>query len=541
MTVAETVALFLKRRGIDRVFGLQGGHIQPIWDRLHGHGIAVTDVRHEAAAVHMAHAWALLTGRLGVALATAGPGVTNTVTAIANATVERVPVLLIGGCPPTFQDFRGPLQGLPHVEVLAPVTRHARTLRVAEHVLRELDAAASRALGAGCAPGAAYVELPTDVLRAEVAEQLLLAEHFDGVARHPVPPASEAVAAAAALIGEAERPLVISGGGARGAGEALVRFLDATGAAYLDTQESRGLVPRDHPSVVAAVRARAMAEADLVIVVGRRLDYQLGYGSPAVFPAARFVRIAAYDEELADNRRGAVELRADPALALGALAAGAQRASAWTQALHAAHLERRARHLAALNAPAGADGRMHPNRIFAALQCLADDAIAVADGGDILSFARLGLDTTTYLDSGALGCLGVGVPFAVAAALACPGRQVVSVSGDGAFGLNGIEIDTAARHGARAVFIVANNAAWNIERTDQLLNYGGRVVGTELAFSDYAAMARAFGLHAERVEEPDALPAAIEAALARAPALLDVVVTREAVSPDSRAGPAPAL
>jgi acetolactate synthase-1/2/3 large subunit len=180
---------------------------------------------------------------------------------------------------------------------------------------------------------------------------------------------------------------------------------------------------------------------------------------------------------------------------------------------------------------------MHPNRIFAALrQVLAPDAITIADGGDILSFARLGLDARTYLDSGAFGCLGVGIPFGVAAALWRPGRQVVVVSGDGAFGINAMEIDTAQRHGAQAVFIIANNAAWNIERLDQEMNYGGRVVGTTLAWSDYAGMARAFGLHAERVTDPARLVPALREALARAPALLDVVVTQDALSSDAGKG-----
>jgi acetolactate synthase-1/2/3 large subunit len=180
---------------------------------------------------------------------------------------------------------------------------------------------------------------------------------------------------------------------------------------------------------------------------------------------------------------------------------------------------------------------MHPNRIFAALrEVLAPDAITIADGGDILSFARMGLNASTYLDSGAFGCLGVGVPYGVAAALACPGRQVVVVSGDGAFGINAMEIDSAKRHDAKAVFIVANNAAWNIERIDQEMNYGGRVVGTTLQYADYAMMARAFGLHGERVTDPARLAPALREAIAKAPALLDVVVTQHALSSDAGKG-----
>jgi acetolactate synthase I/II/III large subunit len=164
------------------------------------------------------------------------------------------------------------------------------------------------------------------------------------------------------------------------------------------------------------------------------------------------------------------------------------------------------------------------------------DAITIADGGDLLSFARMGLETRNYLDAGAFGCLGVGTPYGVAAALLHPGRQVVTITGDGAFGINAMEIDTAKRHGAKAVFIVSNNAAWNIERLDQEMNYGGRVVGTTLAWSDYAAMARAFGLHAERVTDPARLQGALEDAFTHAPALIDVVVTQDALSSDAGKG-----
>jgi acetolactate synthase-1/2/3 large subunit len=552
-SVAELVARFLIARGVDRIYGLQGGHIQPIWDWLARLGVRIIDVRDEGAAVHMAHAHSVFgpqaspAGRsLGVAMVTAGPGVTNTVTAMTHAHLERVPVLLIGGCPPRPQDDLGPLQGIDHVALLAPVTRHARTLRVADQISRDLDKAWALAQGDGGPPGPVYIEIPTDVLRETVPPACVLPEHLKPTVRPPQAPDAGLVAQAAAVLRSARRPLVITGRGAQastGASAALTRLLDASGAVYLDTQESRGLVDPSHPSVVGAVRAKAMQEADLVLVVGRKLDYQLAYGSPAVFRNARFLRIADHADELRDNRRGEVELLADPALALAALAdaLGApspEIESAWAQALRTEHLRRATRHVEAMTvAPAGRDGHMHPNRIFAALrQVLKPDAITIADGGDLLSFARMGLEPRHYLDAGAFGCLGVGTPYAVAAALLHPGRQVVAVTGDGAFGFNAMEIDSAARHGAKAVFIVSNNAAWNIERLDQEMNYGGRVVGTTLAWSDYAGMARAFGLHAERVTDPARLEGAIRDAFDRAPALIDVVTTQDALSSDAGKG-----
>jgi acetolactate synthase-1/2/3 large subunit len=319
MACAAWIARFLKTRGIDRVFGLQGGHIQPIWDNVARQGIRIIDVRDEGAAVHMAHAHAELVGGFGVAMVTAGPGVTNTVTAMANASLARASVLLIGGCTSRPQANMGPLQDIPHVDILKPVTRASRTLRVADQVVRELDEAVARALGDGGEPGPVYVEIPTDVLRTHVPPQLVLDEWMAGEPARRLPPDPAAIAQAVDVFWGAKRPLVITGRGARGASTQLVRLLDATGALYLDTQESRGLVPAVHPSGVAAMRAAAMTDADVVLLIGRKLDYQVGYGSPAVFPHARFIRLADNPGELIDNRRGRPELLASPDLALAAM------------------------------------------------------------------------------------------------------------------------------------------------------------------------------------------------------------------------------
>lgn len=539
---AAWVARFLKERGVDRIFGLQGGHIQPIWDSAARLGIRIIDVRHEAAAVHMAHAHAELTGTLGVAMVTAGPGVTNTVTAMANASLARQPVLLIGGCTSRPQANMGPLQDIPHVDIMRPITRASRTARVPEQVIRELDEAVARAMGDMGEPGPVYIEIPTDVLRASLPAQLVLDDWMRPKPARVLMPDPDAVGQAIEALWSGKRPLVISGRGAMQAGAEIVRLLDATGALYLDTQESRGLVPADHPSAVGAMRAAAMTEADVVLVIGRKLDYQLGYGSPAVFPNARFIRIAETAGELIDNRRGEPEILATPSRALAAIVEGAGNRppaieAGWAEGLKRRHSERMGAASATEAKTVGADGKIHPEAIFATIARIADpDFIAVADGGDLLSFARIGLKARTYLDAGAFGCLGVGVPYAIAAALAFPERQVISVNGDGAFGINAMEIDTAVRHGAKAVFIVSNNAAWNIERYDQEVNYGGRVVGTTLRHSDYAGMAKALGAYAERVDDPAALPAALERALANTPALLDIITSQAAVSSDARKG-----
>ena len=541
-TAASVVARFLKAQGVVRVFGLCGGHIMPIWMALDAEGIRIVDVRDERAAVYMAHAHAEVTGGLGVALVTAGPGVTNAMTGIANAHVARAPVLVLSGTPPRPQENRGALQDMTHTDFVRPLTRYARTVREPELVLQEMGEALARARGQGGEPGPVYLDFPVDTLRATIPRSVQLPEYF--VARPPVRmlPDPDAVQQAVDLMWSARRPLVISGRGAKGAGKSLVRLLDQLKALYLDTGESRGLVPEEHQSVVAAMRGSVMGEADLIITVGRRLDFQLAYGSPAVFNNARFLRIGDCAGELRDNRRGEAEVLATTEAALEAIlqAAGNRKPATdveWAEAVRSKHLGRVAKLSDSMRtAPPGSDGLMHPNRVLAALRdALPADAVVVADGGDFLSFARVGLPASTYLDPGSLGCIGVGTPFGIAASLACPDRTVVVATGDGAFGFNAMEIDTAVRHKAPVLIVVANNGSWAIEVRDQQETHG-KVVGTRLQFADHAAMARAFGMHAERVERAEDLPAAISRALAHRPALLDVLVTPSAASSDAKSG-----
>jgi acetolactate synthase-1/2/3 large subunit len=429
-----------------------------------------------------------------------------------------------------------------HPDLVRSITRYARTVREPAMVLQELDEAVARAFGQGGDPGPVYLDFPTDTLRAEMPRALQMDEHFRRKTRPLTLPDPDDVAAAVELLWSARRPLVISGRGARGAGADLVTLLSHLGALYLDTGESRGLVPDSHPSVVTAMRGAVMREADVVLTVGRRLDFQLAYGSPAVFGSARFVRVADAPSELRDNRRGAVQVFASPAAALRALVEAARDRPPmldreWARGMRTRHEERAAQLREAMRAaPADGDGRMHPNRLLACLQDrIGSDAIVIADGGDFLSFARVAMAAAAYLDPGSLGCIGVGTPFGIAASLACPDRTVVVLTGDGAFGFNAMEVDTAVRHRAPVLIVVANNGAWQIEVHDQRHRHG-KVVGARLQFADHAGMARAFGMHAERVERIEDLSAAIDRALANRPALLDVVVSPEAVSSDGKSG-----
>ncbi len=541
-SVANLIARFLKSQGVQRVYGLCGGHIMPIWMALDAQGIRIIDVRDERAAVYMAHAEADLTGTLGVALVTAGPGVTNAMTGIANAHVSRASVLVISGTPPMAQEHRGALQDMVHTELVASITRMARTVRHPALALATLNEATCRAYGQGNEPGPVYIDFPVDVLRSVPPAAVLLTEHFKRITGPVTLPVPSDIDAAVALLWQAKRPLFISGRGAKAASAPLQQLLTMLGAAYLDTGESRGLVPPDHPSVVAAMRGNVMGQADVVVTIGRKLDFQLAYGSPAVFGHARFLRIADNSAELRDNRRGEVELLASVPQTLQAICDAAvsmkpHADSEWLKGLRQQHLARADKlKLSMAQAANGSDGLMHPNKVLAAVQdVLPQHAVVVADGGDFLSFARVGLQSDAYLDPGPLGCIGVGTPFGVAASLACPERPVVVVTGDGAFGFNAMEIDTAVRHQAPVLIIVANNGSWAIEVRDQQQNHG-KVVGTQLQFADHAAMARAFGMHAQRVQKAEELPSALALAMQNLPALLDVWVTPEAESSDAKSG-----
>lgn len=543
-TGADLIAATLKARGVQRVFALCGGHVMPIWMSLDAAGIEIIDVRDERSAVYMAHASAAVSGRFGVALVTAGPGVTNAMTGIANAHVSRVPVLVLSGTPPRPQENRGALQDMSHTALVQSITRVARTVRHAHALPRELDGAISAALGHGGEPGPVFLDFPVDVQREELPAVLFEVEQIEGRPKPRARAFDGDLDAAAAMLAAARKPVVISGRGANGAAQALARFLTASGAGYLDTGETKGIVPESHPAHIGAMRGAAMTGADLVVTVGRKLDFQLAYGAPAVFGAARFLRLSDVAQELTDNRLGDAALLGDVATSLDALSdrlEGTTRERDWVRDLRERHLQRSAG-LADMLASASSDaqGRLHPNRLLGEIRKrLAPDAVVIADGGDFLSFARVALSPATYLDPGPLGCIGLATPFAIGAAKSVPGRQVVAVTGDGAFGFSAMEIDTAVRHKVPMLIVVSNNGSWAIEVRDQMERFG-KAVGTELQFADYAAMARAFGLKAWRIEGEDAIAPSLDAAFAALEegqtVLIDAITSPEATSSDSKTG-----
>jgi acetolactate synthase-1/2/3 large subunit len=542
-TVAAAIARFVAGQGVTRVYTLPGSHVKPICSELAYLGVRIVSTRHECSAIHMAHAEADLTGRIGVAIVTAGPGLTNAVTGIASAYLSRTPLLVMSARVPDPQAGMGALEEVPQAELVRPVCRYIREISDARHVLPGLHMAATMALGSDGPPGPVYVDFTPQLLKESMA-----AWHADPywstlIVRPARLPHDDSIALAAQLIRGSRRPLAIGGRGALGSGVALEKFLQTCGCLYLDTRESRGVLPPGNPNSIPALRGRALAEADLVITLGRRLDFELAYGSRAVFSeSARFIRIGRSAEELSENRRGDVEVCSDVVAALQCLVnADAKPANAdtdWRGELMRLNAEKTRPAAPSVHTkPPGGDGRMHPLTLIEAINRVTDnETISIVDGGDILSFARIGLRAHTYLDLGPFGCLGSGAPYAVAAALAFPTRRVVALIGDGAFGFAAMEIETAVRTGARALFVVANNDAWNIERHDQLTKYPDQELGTTLSPARYDLLAKALGAYGERVERAEDLADALQRGLANLPALIDVAVTRDAVSPDTKSG-----
>jgi thiamine pyrophosphate-dependent acetolactate synthase large subunit-like protein len=538
-SVAAAIARFVAGQGVSRVYTLPGSHVKPICSELARLGIRIVSARHECAAVHMAHAEADLTGTLGVAIVTTGPGLTNAITGIASAFLSRTPLLVLSARVPDAQAGMGALEEVPQGDLVRPVCRYVRAVADERHVLSGMHMAVTAALGSDGPPGPVYVDFTPNMLKQPMPDWYLDSRWFNRIARAARLPNDDAIANAAALLRGSRRPLAIGGRGVLGAGAALEKFLQASGCLYLDTRESRGTLSPDNPNSIPALRGRAMAEADLVITLGRRLDFELAYGSGAVFAeSARFLRIGRTVEELSENRRGDVEVCADVDAVLQRLVELEAKPSApdtaWQNELKSANVAKTSTTKAH---PPGSDGRMHPLTLIAAINRLVDsETVCIVDGGDILSFARVGLRARTYLDLGPFGCLGSGAPYAVAASLTYPERRVIALIGDGSFGFGALEVETAVRSGARALFIVANNDAWNIERQDQLLKYPDQELGTTLTPCRYDLLAKSLGAHGERVERAEDLAAAFERALANLPAVVDVAVTRDAASPDTKSG-----
>jgi acetolactate synthase I/II/III large subunit len=522
------VARALAAEGVDTIFTLSGGHVMPIYEGCRHEGVRVIDVRHEQAAAHAAEAWGRINRSCGVVLATAGPGVTGTVTAVANSFVAQTPLVVLGGARPLVQAEQGALQEFDQLSVFKPTTKWAATCTSPDRAPDLVATAFRHALAPPRGP--VYLELPMDVLFAD----------GDGV----VGPSRSAARAfgdprevlkAAELLTRAERPAVVAGSGIwwDGAWKQLTLFAENGRLPVYLSGSGRGALPPEHELFFQHSRGAALEAADVVCVVGAPLDFRLKFGR---FGDAKLVHVHGDPRELGRNRAPDAGITGDCAAVLGILADGVKNRrpdDAWLRRLReaeAAWWERNRAQIESDSAP------LNHYRLGKILDDVLDPAtIVIGDGGDVVAAVSRVLRVHRpghWLDPGPFGCLGVGPPYALGVKAAKPEQQVVVVAGDGAFGLNGFELDTLVRFGLPAVFVIGNDAGWGEIRIPQKGIYGeDAAIAVDLAPTRYDRLTEALGGHGEHVERPDELAPALERALASArPAVVNVMLDPNAMA-----------
>jgi acetolactate synthase-1/2/3 large subunit len=517
------VARRLKASGIDTVFTLSGGHLFSIYDGCRSEGIRLIDTRHEQTAAFAAEGWSKVTRQPGVAALTAGPGVTNGMSAMAAAQQNSSPLLVLGGRAPAARWGMGSLQEIDHVPFVAPLTRFAATAPSAEAVSDLVDEALRATVGAPS--GVAFVDFPMDHVFSVADDDQRPGALTDLAA--PPPADGNALDRAAGLLAAAQRPVIMAGTNVWwGHAEAALRLLaERRRIPVLMNGMARGTVPADHSLAFSRARSKALAEADVALVVGVPMDFRLGFGG--VFGPETQLIVADRAQPDRDHPRPvAAALYGDLSATLTGLAEPATTGhDDWVADLRAAEATARDREHAEL-----ADDRspLHPMRVYAELAPLLDrDAIIVVDAGDFGSYAGRVIDSYVpgaWLDSGPFGCLGSGPGYALAAKLARPDRQVVLLQGDGAFGFSGMEWDTLVRHNVPVVSVIGNNGIWALEKHPMEALYGYSVVAELRPETRYDEVVRALGGHGELVSTPAELRPALKRALGSGqPAVVNVL------------------
>lgn len=528
----RVVAKALKAEGISHIFTLCGGHVMAIYDGCHDEGIRTVDFRHEQSAAHAADGWARVTGTPGVAVVTAGPGVTDAVTAVANAWRAAVPMIVIGGQGPRALQDMGSLQDMNHVELMRPITKWSTSVpeprRLAEYV-----AMAFRVSTSGV-PGPVFLEMPVDYLISPVNEATCV---FPKNYRTKARPAGEPVfiEAAADLLSTAEKPMVIVGSQWYWSDrrEALDEFLDVLRVPCFLNGMARGALGPDHPSFFSRSRKDALKQADVILIFGTPLDFRLNYGRDGTFNKnARLIQVDLDGGIIGHNRGVEVGIVGDTGWVLDALAKalkGRQRTDVarWLESMRSIE----AAHLAKMEAELTSnDNPINPLRVCHELnRFIGDKTIVVGDGGDFVATAAYTLKVRGaghWMDPGPLGTLGVGPGYAIAAKLARPDHDVIIVYGDGSFGLNGFEFESMARQGIKIVGVIGNDAAWTQILRGQRDLYGkDRLFATTLDYTRYDKVAEGLGCHGEWVEAPDQIHPALKRAFENPrPALVNVKI-----------------
>ncbi|HEU4974971.1 MAG TPA: acetolactate synthase [Baekduia sp.] len=525
------IARRLKAHGVSKLFTLSGGHIFSIYDGCREEGIDIVDVRHESAAAFAAEGWAKVTREPGVAALTAGPGVTNGMSALASAQQSASPMLVLGGRAPAMRWGMGSLQEIDHVPFVRPLTKLAATAEGPDEIPALVDEALSAAMRPHSGP--TFLDFPMDHVFSEGADPGGEAALHDPLAE----PVAEGVERVLALLAEAERPVIMAGTNLYwGRGEHALRLLaERRGIPVYLNGQARGCLPADHPMFFSRARGEGLKGADLALVIGVPMDFRLGFGGS--FGDETEIVVIDRAEPVRDHPRAvAAELYGGIDATLRALAGdadAAERTQPWVAHLREKETQKREAERVELD-----DGRspLHPMRLYRELgEVLDRNAIVIGDGGDFVSYAGRVIDTYEpgcWLDPGPFGCLGTGPGYALAAKLAHPDRQVVLLVGDGAFGFSGMEFDTLARHGVNIVAVMGNNGIWALEKHPMEFLYGYSVAAELRPETRYDQVVAALGGHGELVGGPAEVKPALERAFASGkPALVNVLTDPDVVYP----------
>jgi acetolactate synthase-1/2/3 large subunit len=532
--------------GVDTVFTLSGAHVFPVYDAavLADPPVRLLDVRHEQTAVFAAEGYAKLTRKPGFAVLTAGPGVTNGISAVTTAWFNGTPLLVLGGRAPDYRWGTGSLQELDQPPLLAPITKAASTV----HDVASLGRATDDALALATAPhrGPVFLDVPMDTLfsRTPVAPAGPRSVGPDDLAQ----PDTDAVERIARRIACARRPVLVLGSDVwtGGAERAAADLVDRTGLPVVPNGMARGILPPAHPSLVTRARSTAFGTADLVVVVGTPLDFRLGYGQfggKDGAPAAEVVHVADVPDQVSTHANLADHVSGDLSAVLRALADGLSgglhpEAREWAGTLRSAHEAALARDGDLL----GSDAQpLHPARIYGELvPRLADDAVVIGDGGDFVSFAGRFVEPARpggWMDPGPYGCLGTGLGYAIAARLSRPSSQVVLLLGDGAAGFSLMDVDTLVRHDLPVVMVCGNNSAWGLEKGPMQMLYGYDAAADLAHQTRYDQVVKALGGAGETVTDPKEIGPALDRAFAAGvPYLVNVITDVDAAYPRNTFG-----
>ncbi|HXK25632.1 MAG TPA: thiamine pyrophosphate-binding protein [Myxococcota bacterium] len=525
----------LKQAGVECIFTLCGGHIMPLYAGCKEQGIRIIDVRHEQAAVHAADAWARCNpGRVGVAAITAGPGVTDGVTGIANAWRANSPILVFGGQGPFENLRRGSLQEMDHIGVVRPITKFADAIYQTHRIPEYVELAIRHAVSG--IPGPAYLEIPMDVFMGSVPDDKIVVPRIRTAAPR-LSPDREAVREALALLKNARRPMLMAGTSVKWsqASPAMNRFISETHIPSYTNGMGRGTVPPESPEFLNRSRREALKQIDCILLAGTLLDFRMAFGK--TIPAdAKIIQLEMDATLIGQNRQSDVGLVGNLACSFELLLEEMKNSgtrldfSGWRDELRRIETAAEAKVEAALDSD---EVPVDPQRMCREVRDwldTLDDPIVIGDGGDIVATAAKIIPVKregAWMDPGPLGTLGVGAPFAIAAQASNPGKRVVIVYGDGSFGLNGFEFDTAVRFGLPIIGIVGNDGAWG-----QMMRPQGAIYkmfdSTLLNYTRYDKVVEALGGHGEFVERPEQIRPALERAAASGkPALVNVIIRQD--------------